>query len=58
MDLARENARRINPRIEIIATSCTTGAGLGHWMNWLADRAGKKVRAAPSQEVVHALSGT
>ncbi len=46
MDLARENARRINPRIEIIATSCITGAGLGHWMNWLEERAGKKGRVA------------
>jgi hydrogenase nickel incorporation protein HypB len=46
MDWARENARRINPRIEIIATSCTSGAGLGHWMNWLSDRAGKKRKAA------------
>ncbi len=46
MDLARQNARRINPRIDIIATSCTTGAGLGHWMNWLSERAGKKRKAA------------
>ena len=28
-ELARENARRIHPEIEIIETSCTTGAGLG-----------------------------
>jgi hydrogenase nickel incorporation protein HypB len=46
MDLVRQNARRIHPGIEIIATSCTTGAGLGNWMNWLADRAGKKNKAA------------
>jgi hydrogenase nickel incorporation protein HypB len=52
MDLARENARRINPRIEIIATSCSTGAGLGHWMNWLAERAGKKSKVG-ALEVVH-----
>ena len=56
MDLARQNARRIHPTIEIIATSCTSGAGLGHWMNWLADRADKKgTPAAP--KVVHAVSG-
>jgi|HubBroStandDraft_4_1064222.scaffolds.fasta_scaffold455783_2 hydrogenase nickel incorporation protein HypB len=54
MDLARENARRTNPRIEIIATSCSSGAGLGHWMNWLAERSGKKNRAAAS-EVVDAV---
>ena len=54
MDLARENARRTNPRIEIIATSCSSGAGLGHWMNWLAERTGKKSKVA-ALEVVHAL---
>ena len=32
--------------IEIIETSCITGAGLGHWMNWLAARAGKESAAA------------
>jgi hydrogenase nickel incorporation protein HypB len=46
LDLARENARRINPNIDIIETSCTTGAGLGQWMCWLEARAAKKVAAA------------
>jgi hydrogenase nickel incorporation protein HypB len=45
LELARENARRINPEIEIIETSCTTGAGLGQWMCWLEARAAKKVAA-------------
>ena len=31
-ELARENARRIHPEIEIIETSCTTGAGLDQWL--------------------------
>ncbi len=38
IELARENARRINPDIEIIETSCTTGAGLDDWMDWIARR--------------------
>jgi hydrogenase nickel incorporation protein HypB len=46
LELARENARRIHPEIEIIETSCTTGAGLGQWMRWLEARAAKKVAAA------------
>jgi hydrogenase nickel incorporation protein HypB len=50
LDLARENARRIHPEIEIIETSCTTGAGLRQWMSWLADRARKKVPAMPLAE--------
>jgi hydrogenase nickel incorporation protein HypB len=36
--LARENARRVNPQIEIIDVSSTTGEGLDSWMNWLQRR--------------------
>jgi hydrogenase nickel incorporation protein HypB len=43
--LARENAQRIHPEIQIIETSCTTGAGLPEWVDWLAARAGKKAAA-------------
>jgi hydrogenase nickel incorporation protein HypB len=35
---ACENARSVHPEIEIIETSCTTGAGLEEWMRWLARR--------------------
>jgi hydrogenase nickel incorporation protein HypB len=41
-DLAREYARQIHPGIEIIDTSCTTGAGFDRWLGWLAARAEKK----------------
>jgi hydrogenase nickel incorporation protein HypB len=47
LELARENARRVHPEIEIIETSCTTGAGLRQWMSWLDARARKKVAALP-----------
>jgi hydrogenase nickel incorporation protein HypB len=36
--LARENARRVQPDIEIIETSCTTGEGLDSWYTWLKQR--------------------
>ena len=36
--IARENARRIQPEIEILETSCTTGAGLDSWYTWLKRR--------------------
>jgi hydrogenase nickel incorporation protein HypB len=39
---ARENALRVHPGIEILEVSCTTGAGLEAWMNWLE----RKMRAA------------
>jgi len=35
MDLARENARRVQPDIEIVEVSCTTGAGLDTWRQWI-----------------------
>ncbi len=37
-ELARQNARRVNPQIEIIDTSSTTGEGLDRWMDWLQRR--------------------
>ncbi len=43
-DLARDNARRVHPDMEIIDVSSTTGEGLDRWMNWLAVRQ-KKARA-------------
>ncbi len=45
-DLARakENARRINPGIEILELSCLTGAGLDAWQKWVAGR-GKRACA-------------
>ena len=41
-ELVRENARRIRPEIQIIETSCTTGAGFDEWLKWLAARAARK----------------
>ena len=36
---ARDNARRVNPAIEIVEVSSTTGAGLDAWRAWLDRRA-------------------
>jgi len=35
---AEDNARRINPAIEIVKLSCLTGAGLDSWQQWIAER--------------------
>ena len=35
VERAKEYARRINPSIEFLELSCTTGDGLGDWYNWL-----------------------
>ena len=44
-DLARENANRIHPGIEIVEVSCTTGAGLDVWQSWLQNRAKRSTRS-------------
>jgi hydrogenase nickel incorporation protein HypB len=38
MELARQNARRVQPEIEILEVSCTTGEGLDRWRAWLEQR--------------------
>jgi len=38
MEAARRNARSIHPDIEIIETSCTTGAGVDAWRGWIEKR--------------------
>ena len=35
MELACENARRVQPEIEILEVSCTSGAGLEQWNDWI-----------------------
>ena len=38
MEAARANARSIQPGLEIIETSCVTGAGLDQWLGWIGQR--------------------
>jgi hydrogenase nickel incorporation protein HypB len=38
MEAAREYARRVQPDIEIVDVSCTTGEGLDRWRAWLEAR--------------------
>jgi hydrogenase nickel incorporation protein HypB len=53
VDLALENARSINPNIEVVETCCLTGAGFDQWMKWLALRVDRKRQ----QEVSNACTG-
>lgn len=39
IEVARDNARKVNPAIEILELSCTTGEGLDMWCAWLWNRA-------------------
>ena len=47
-DVARciEGARRVNPAIEVIQLSATSGEGMGAWLDWLADAGGDTRRLA------------
>jgi hydrogenase nickel incorporation protein HypB len=62
IELLRENARDVNPGIEILETSCVTGAGLRAWMIWLAARAHGKPSVQQEEvavaEPVAAYAGT
>jgi hydrogenase nickel incorporation protein HypB len=35
MDKVKENALKVNPKLEFIEISCTSGAGLQQWYDWL-----------------------
>ena len=46
---ARDNATRVHPGIDIIETSCTTGTGIDHWLQWIKNRA-KTMRLPTANE--------
>ena len=35
VDLLIANARRVNPSIEVIRLSATTGEGIDRWLRWI-----------------------
>ena len=51
MDLAREYIHRVQPAAEILEVSCTTGAGLDAWRQWIDGRSRRKseVRSQKSE---------
>lgn len=46
--LARENAKRVHPGIDILEVSCTTGQGIDAWLGWIEERL-EAVRRATGQ---------
>jgi hydrogenase nickel incorporation protein HypB len=38
VEKAKEYARQVNPKLEIIEVSCTTGEGMNLWYDWLKSR--------------------
>jgi hydrogenase nickel incorporation protein HypB len=45
-ELAVANARRVNPRIEVIRLSATTGEGMDEWLAWIRAGCGKAAARA------------
>lgn len=44
-DLAVANARRVNPAIQVIRTSATSGEGLDEWLAWIKQGCGQTISA-------------
>jgi hydrogenase nickel incorporation protein HypB len=38
MDKVKENAKKVNPNLQILEVSCTTGEGLQQWYGWLKSK--------------------
>ncbi len=53
---AESNARSIHPGIEILETSCTTGAGLSSWYSWIERQREAKVSRSETQDVTPATA--
>jgi hydrogenase nickel incorporation protein HypB len=49
VDEAVASARQTHPGMEIILTSCTTGAGLDQWLRWVERRMATVARTAAAQ---------
>lgn len=45
LEKAKEYARQVNPNLEIIEVSCTTGAGLSNWYRWIESKTATGVPA-------------
>ncbi len=48
--VAVENARKVNPKIDVIKLSCTTGEGLDGWLNWI-EKKRESVKAFKAEPV-------
>jgi len=48
---AKANARRVNPDLDIIDISCTTGEGISDWISWLNQRYQKKFGTKPRHKM-------
>lgn len=45
VDMLKSNVLKVNPDIRILELSCLTGEGVGDWVKWLCEEAGKNIGA-------------
>ena len=45
MEEARKNASKMNPDLDILELSCTTGEGIDRWLLWLTERYQKRLES-------------
>ncbi|MBM2816591.1 MAG: hypB [Ignavibacteria bacterium] len=38
IEVLRKNALSVNPKLQVFETSCTTGAGIDEWCNWIMEK--------------------
>jgi hydrogenase nickel incorporation protein HypB len=50
-DLAIEYAHRINPELQVIRISATSGAGMPEWLEWVKDSCRDAVAAKPEESL-------
>lgn len=46
LDRYEDNARRVNPSVQVIRVSARTGEGMGDWLDWIAARRARILDAA------------
>jgi hydrogenase nickel incorporation protein HypB len=56
-DLAVENARRVNPNIQVIRISATSGEGMDEWLEWIRTGCRKAVAAKSPPIIPSPASG-
>jgi hydrogenase nickel incorporation protein HypB len=48
LDACEENARRVNPKVEVVRLSARTGDGIDGWLDWIARRRASVIDRAAS----------
>lgn len=53
VDKCIEYAKRVNPDIEVLILSATTGGGMEYWIDWLTDHSTERKTTHKQEEIAH-----